>query len=52
MKQVIKKRMAQVIAVLLAIATVICFIPQTAAQAYAESGDHRLADRPESGVSR
>ena len=39
MKQVIKKRMAQVIAVLLAIATVICFIPQTATQAYAESGD-------------
>ena len=39
MKQLFKKRMAQVMAVLLAISTVTCFIPQTAAQAYAESND-------------
>ena len=39
MKQLFKKRMAQVMAVLLAISMITCFIPQTAAQAYAESGD-------------
>ena len=42
MKQLFKKRMAQVMAVLLAISMITCFIPQTAAQAYAESGDPGL----------
>ena len=38
MKQLLKKRIAQALTVLLAAAMITCFIPQTAAQVYAENG--------------